>query len=124
MASRLPIRFSIRTMLTFVALVAFAAFAIRDHVLLSEARHRFDAVESRWLTSQLSDEDYVEASEALMSAESESLWITRNAAHGKHALHLLRLSQWLDSLSNERGPESSEKARELIYKSGERLLNR
>jgi hypothetical protein len=124
MSMRLPKRFSIRAMLVIVAVIALTVFVIRDHLLLSAARRRFKAAEFRWQAGQSTNDDYITASEALMSAETEALWISQNAALGGHALRLLRLYELSDLPSLEDDTKRKQDMRDLIHKSAERLLNR
>jgi hypothetical protein len=101
-------------MFVLVTILALAAFVVREQVRLSNARNRYDWMLTRWNAGVIVPEELIQESESLMRAEMASPWISRESAQGKHALRMMKLLAFLDSLSNELPPGRTEEVRHKI----------
>jgi hypothetical protein len=84
----IPRRFSIRTMLVSVALIAATIVVTRDYQNLHNARARLQLVMANYEAGRVTAEDVVNASKELMTAESATLWISKRASAGAHVERL------------------------------------
>jgi hypothetical protein len=95
-------RFSLRTLLIAVALVS-----IRDWMHISTAKSTLQATLASWEAGRAKHDEVIAASRALMQAESESIWMSRQTAVAEHVSRMKTLlditeAKKLTTLGSER----------------------
>src|SRR5437763_13523167 len=103
---RLPRRFSIRTMLVSVALIAGTIIATRDYVRVQAAREQFDWLWASREAGRVPFDAVVAGSYRLMDAEDSALWISKRTATSRHVARLKYLLDKVESPLSESNPDT------------------
>jgi hypothetical protein len=84
MPFRIPKRFSLRTMLRLVAVIASAAYIVREHYDIRFARERYVLSYVNWDQKLIPIDKVIESSEQLARDETDSVWISVRTAEKRH----------------------------------------
>jgi hypothetical protein len=102
MFERIPRRFSIRTMLVLIAIIAVAIVATRDYMRMQSARQ---TVHFLWAAHRhISFDEFIAGSRELKQAEESMLWGSRQAA-AEHVKRMNMLLEEVQSHASEFDPE-------------------
>lgn len=93
----LPKRFSIRTLLIVIALVAFALVSWREWTQWNEAHYRYERALAAWMAFNIRTSDVVGEVEALYDAESRTLWMPQSIARKRHAARMSELADDMEA---------------------------
>jgi len=108
----LPKKFSTRTLFVVVALVAFALVAWREWTQWSNAHYRYDRALAAWASFVNQTPDVLAATDALYSAELNTIWMPDSTARRRHAERLNYLADWAEARATM-SMGSSEEAKQL-----------
>jgi hypothetical protein len=106
---RLSRRFSIRTMLVSVALIAATIVVTRDYVRVQSARDQFDWLLAHWEAGRVLPETVVAGSYPLMDAEESTLWISKRAATSRHVARLKYILGKMESPLSESNRDTTKR---------------
>ena len=90
-----PNRFSLRSVLVFIAFCAITLAAGLEWRRLKSAQHRYESTLAAWRASLVPTGDLVTVADSLYRAESETLWITHA---GATQLQIRRLKELADDV--------------------------
>jgi hypothetical protein len=114
---RIPKKFSARTMLVFVALVAVAIVVIRDQRELRRARKAFDHTWTLFMANIADHEAVASASAALANVEAASPWISIETAKQRHIVRLYGILRVYDHPFSHASPESRYLIHRFVHES-------
>lgn len=97
MFSRIPIRFSLRTFLVTIALVAGAMYLVLDYNRVRNARGDYEYSYALWSVSNITLEDLTAASDKLAFVEAASPWTSKRTAADRH---IARVEDLIDRIEN------------------------
>ena len=104
-----PTRFNLRTLLLAGAVVALAAYLLREWILLRDARDQFNQVWAGRAAGHVTVENVVLTSGRLLKAEAASPWIFAQTAQQRHLDRLNTLLEEIENPIRDASPEWVEK---------------
>ena len=93
----LPRRFSIRTLLVVVALIAFGLTVAVERSAWHAAQERYERALALWSVGNTTASDVVGEAEVLYGAELQTLWLPQSTAKGRHVERLSELADRVDA---------------------------
>lgn len=114
MFSRIPKRFSLRTMLLLMAVVAVAAYLVRDHYRVRNARADYEHTHADWSADLITLESLIGASETLAQEEAASPWVSMRRATDGHIQRMIRLLYLVEFGVWEVRPEELDRRAEFL----------
>jgi hypothetical protein len=97
MSIRIPKRFSLRTFLVMIAVVAAVTYVVLDYERVRKARAGYDYSYALWQIANITVEDLAAASEKLALQEAASPWTSKRAAVDRH---IERVDDLVDRIEN------------------------
>ncbi|WP_145289889.1 hypothetical protein [Pirellulimonas nuda] len=97
-------RFSMRSALTTVTMLALAIILFRDLTNVRSARLDFSRSSQAWLASRITLREVVTAADRLYKAEEVSVWTSRTEANRRQANRLEQLADMSERMQIEMPP--------------------
>jgi hypothetical protein len=119
----LPKRFSIRTLLVLVVVVAGALVIVLERYRWTAAHFRYQHVWTLWDVRTLTTPDIVAAADSLFAVERQTLWMPSSTSRRRHAERLSDLADQIEGRTKvweglaealERELDAAKKLRERV----------
>jgi len=110
------VRFSTRSLLLFIVLIAAATFVVRDYIQVRNAREKYRWVYAGWQSHRITIEQLTAASEELATQEADSAWISRRVAENGHIARIVDVWEGLDAHFMESSEQYLQNARDHLRK--------